>query len=76
MALLSNKLVLLFVISCGLLSLSSQNAEGQQLPGIRWGRDFQNDDVTREEYKGKLWRLIKRRFNQHELNSKSNAFNQ
>ena len=67
----SNKITLLLVISCFLLSMYSQSVHGQgKLPGIRWGRSFQGHDVTRNEYKGKLWELMKRRFSQHQLNSK------
>lgn len=66
---LSNKLMLLLVISCVLLSLYSQSVEGQ-LPGIRWGRGFQDDDVIQRGNKGKLWGEMKRRFTQHQLAGK------
>ena len=50
----SNKLVLLCLISGLLLSILSRSAGGQLL-GIRWGRNYQDDDVTREVHKRKLW---------------------
>jgi len=38
----------------------SQNVEGQ-LPGIRWGRGFQEGDGLQRESEGKLWGLLKKR---------------
>lgn len=66
---LSNKFVLLFAISCVILSMCSQSVEGQ-LPGIRWGRNLQGDELARKEYTGKLWELMKRRYTKHHENSK------
>lgn len=47
----------------------SQNVEGQ-LPGIRWGRGFQDDDVAQRGGEGKLWGLMKKRITQHQLAGK------
>lgn len=66
---LSNKFVLLFAISCVILSMCSQSVEGQ-LPGIRWGRNLQGDELVHKEYSGKLWELMKRRYTKHHENSK------
>ena len=44
----------------------SQNVEGQ-LPGIRWGRGFQEGDGLQTESKGKLWGLLKKRLHQPQL---------
>ena len=45
---LSNKFVLLFAISCVILSMCSQSVEGQ-LPGIRWGRNLEGDELARKD---------------------------
>ena len=65
----SNKVVLLLITYCVLLSMYSQNVEGQ-LPGIRWGRGFQEGDGLQRESKGKLWGLMKKRITQHQLPGK------
>ena len=64
----SHKLVLFLAISCVLLSMYSHNVQGQ-LPGIRWGRGFQHDDVIQRGDKGKLWELMEKRktSNHHQL---------
>lgn len=49
--------------------MCSQSVEGQ-LPGIRWGRNLQGDELARKEYTGKLWELMKRRYTKHHENSK------
>lgn len=49
--------------------MCSQSVEGQ-LPGIRWGRILQGDELARKEYTGKLWELMKRRYTKHHENSK------
>ncbi|KAL9985065.1 hypothetical protein ACROYT_G007425 [Oculina patagonica] len=36
-----------------------------QLPGIRWGRGFHEDDVIQRGSKGKLWESMKKRITQH-----------
>ena len=65
----SNKLLVLLFVSYVLLSISCQSVEGQGLPGIRWGRGFQDDDVIQRGSKGKLWRLMNRKVNHpHQLN--------
>jgi len=65
----SYKLALLFIIPCLLLSLHSQNVEGQ-LPGIRWGRGFQEGNGFQRESKGKLWGLVNKRIHQLQLSGK------
>ncbi|KAK2563754.1 hypothetical protein P5673_012742 [Acropora cervicornis] len=58
----SNKLVLLCLIFGLLLSTLSRPAGGQLL-GIRWGRNYQDNDVNREVHKPKLWEsMTERRF--------------
>ena len=66
----SYKLALLLIISCVLLSMYSQTVEGQ-LPGIRWGRGFQEGEGLQIESKGKLWRLLKKRLHQLQLAGKA-----
>ena len=66
----SYKLALLLIISCVLLSMYSQTVEGQ-LPGIRWGRGFQERDGIQRENKGKLWGLLKKRLHQLQLAGKA-----
>lgn len=58
----SNKLALLCLIFGLLLSTLSRPAGGQLL-GIRWGRNYQNNDVnrTREVHKPKLWESMTER---------------
>ena len=65
----SGKLVLLLIISCVLLSMYSRNVEAQ-LPGIRWGRGFQEGEGLQREGKEKLWGLMKKRITQHQLAGK------
>ena len=66
----SYKLALLLIISCVLLSMYSQTVEGQ-LPGIRWGRSFQEGEGLQRESKGKLWGLLKKRLHQLQLAGKA-----
>lgn len=66
----SYKLALLLIISCVLLSMFSQNVEGQ-LPGIRWGRGFQEGEGLQKESKGKHWRLLKKRLHELQLAGKA-----
>lgn len=47
----------------------SQNVEGQ-LPGIRWGRGFQEGDGLQRESEGKLWGLLKKRLYRLQLDGK------
>lgn len=56
----SNKLVLLCLIFGLLLSTLSRPAGGQLL-GIRWGRNYQDNDVNREVHKPKLWESMTER---------------
>lgn len=56
----SNKLVLLCLIFGLLLSTLSRPAGGQLL-GIRWGRNYQDDDGNREVHKPKLWESMTER---------------
>lgn len=65
----SYKLALLLIIPCVLLSMYSQNVEGQ-LPGIRWGRGFQEGDGLQRESEGKLWGLLKKRLYRLQLDGK------
>ena len=66
----SYKLALLLIISCVLLSMYSQTVEGQ-LPGIRWGRGFQEGEGLQRESKEKLWGLLKKRLHQLQLAGKA-----
>lgn len=52
-----------FLVSCVLLSVYCQKAEEQGLPGIRWGRHFQEDDLTQRGGGGKLWRVMEQKRN-------------
>lgn len=54
-----------FLVSCVLLSVYCQKAEEQGLPGIRWGRHFQKDDLTQRGGEGKLWRVMEQKRNHH-----------
>lgn len=65
----SYKLALLLIIPCVLLSMYSQNVEGQ-LPGIRWGRGFQEGDGLQRESEGKLWGLLKKRLYRLQMDGK------
>lgn len=56
----SNKLVLLCLIFGLLLSTLSRPAGGQLL-GIRWGRNYQDNDVNHEVHKPKLWESMTER---------------
>lgn len=61
-----------FLVSCVLLSVYCQKAEEQGLPGIRWGRHFQEDDLTQRGGEGKLWRVMEQKRNHHyRLNGKT-----
>ncbi|XP_068710877.1 uncharacterized protein [Montipora foliosa] len=68
----SSKLCLFFFIFGLLLTIYCQHTEGQLL-GIRWGRNYYDPDVTREEYKGNLWESMKRRFSQQDENDMTQA---
>ena len=61
-----------FLVSCVLLSVYCQKAEEQGLPGIRWGRHFQKDDLTQRGGEGKLWRVMEQKRNhRYRLNGKT-----
>jgi len=47
----------------------SQNVEGQ-LPGIRWGRGFQEGDGLQRKSEGKLWGLLKKRLYRLQMDGK------
>ena len=66
----SYKLALLLILSCVLLSMFSQNVEGQ-LPGIRWGRGFHEGEGLQRESKGKLWGLLKKNLHRLQLAGKA-----